>query len=80
MEGYRSIRIQQNLWDYFRKDVIEYNPGLSEEEINQRTSLLISEPSYDELHPSLHNTGGVVDLSIVDENGEDLDMVIPEQI
>lgn len=73
-DGYRPIRIQQNLWDHFREDIIKNEPGLSEAEVDVKASFFVSRPSYDELHPSLHNTGGAVDLSIVDDNGEDLDM------
>lgn len=73
-DGYRPIKIQQELWDYFRSDIANSNPELSSEEIDRRTTLFVSKPSYDEQNPSLHNTGGAVDLSIVDDEGEDLDM------
>lgn len=73
-DGYRPIEIQQQLWDHFRKVVVEKNPGLSEKEIDFQTSFFVSKPSLDLEHPSLHNTGGAVDLTLILEDGDDVDM------
>lgn len=73
-DAYRPICVQQRLWDFYRKDVINKNPGLSEEEIDLKTSFFVSKPSYDANNPSLHNTGGAVDLTIVTDNGYALNM------
>ena len=73
-DAYRPIAVQQSLWDYFRAKEKAKNPHLSEEEIDKRTSFCVSFPSYNILHPSLHNTGGAVDLTIIDKNGNELDM------
>ena len=43
-------------------------------ELDFKTSFFVSKPSYDVKHPSLHNTGGAVDLTLCDENGDYLDM------
>lgn len=73
-DGYRPICIQQRLWNFYHQDIKNKNPGLSEEEIDFKTSFFISRPSYDEMRPSLHNTGGAIDLTIVDENKKELNM------
>ena len=73
-DGYRPIRIQQALWHHFRKIVVEKNPGLSEQEIDFQTSFFVSKPSLDLKHPSLHNTGGAVDVTLILEDGDDVDM------
>lgn len=73
-DAYRPISVQQYLWDMFRKDVKEKNPDLTEEEIDKKTSFFVSKPSYDENIPSLHNTGGAVDLTLVTEQGYALNM------
>ena len=73
-DGYRPLRIQKALWDYFIAVVRKAHPDAPEEEIKRRTSSFVSEPSYDIEHPSLHNTGGAVDLSLIDADGDDLDM------
>lgn len=73
-DGYRPICVQQHLWDKFRTQVIEQTGLTDEAEIDFKTSFFVSKPSYDENKPSLHNTGGAVDVTIVDENGNELDM------
>lgn len=73
-DAYRPIKVQQELWDTYKKKIIKQFPNLSEEEINKKTSVFVSEPSYDVEYPSLHNTGGAIDLTIVDKNGKELNM------
>jgi len=72
-DAYRPIAVQQKLWDCYRSTVIGKNGGLdcklTPEEIDFKTSFYVSKPSYDEYNPSLHNTGGSVDLTLIDKNG-----------
>lgn len=74
LDAYRPIAVQQALWDDYRKMVAAKNPGLREEEIDFKTSFFVSKPSYDENAPSLHNTGGAVDLTLRDAAGHICDM------
>lgn len=75
-DGYRPICVQQHLWDYYREQVAKnpQNNNLTEEEIDFKTSFFVSKPSYDVKQPSLHNTGGAVDVTIIDVNGNELNM------
>lgn len=73
-DAYRPIAVQQALWDYFRAKKVEENPNKNPEEIDKLTAFCVSFPSYYILEPSLHNTGGAVDLTIVDPSGKELDM------
>lgn len=73
-DAYRPAAVQQSLWDYFRAQKVKENPGKSDEEIDYLTMFCVSFPSYNILLPSLHNTGGAVDLTIVGPDGEELDM------
>lgn len=73
-DAYRPICIQQRLWDFYRRDIKNKNPDLSEEEIDFKTSFFVSKPSYDINRPSLHNTGGAIDLTLVDKKGKELNM------
>lgn len=73
-DAYRPIAIQQALWDYYREEKIKENPSLNDDEINRITSYCVSFPSYDILKPSLHNTGGAVDLTIINKDGIELNM------
>ncbi len=73
-DGYRPIEVQQRLWNFYRNDLKIKNPDASDEELDKLTGFFVSKPSYDEFHPSLHNTGGAVDLTIVTDNGCALNM------
>lgn len=73
-DGYRPICIQQYLWDFYRKDVLHKNPGCTDDEIDFKTSFFVSKPSYDVLRPSLHNTGGAIDVTLSTDSGYELNM------
>ena len=75
-DGYRPICVQQRLWNYYRRKVLNEHKGenLSEEEIDFKTSFFVSKPSEDINNPSLHNTGGSIDLTLVDSDGKELNM------
>ena len=73
-DAYRPICIQQRLWNFYRQTIKNKNKELTEDELDFKTSFFISKPSYDEMNPSLHNTGGAVDLTLVGPDGKELDM------
>lgn len=73
-DAYRPICVQQRLWNFYHQKLKNENPGISEEELDFKTSFFVSKPSYDVMHPSLHNTGGAIDLTICNLNGESLNM------
>ena len=74
LDAWRPISVQQALWDEFRRIVSEGEPGLGEEELDYKTSFFVSKPSYDIYSPSVHNTGGAVDLTLRDSDGHILNM------
>ena len=73
-DAYRPMCIQQRLWNHYRCIVFNNNPKLSDEEIDYKTSFFVSKPSYDVEKPSLHNTGGAVDLTIIGPDNKEIDM------
>lgn len=73
-DAYRPIEVQQRLWNYYRRTVQIKEPDLTDEELDRKTAFFVSKPSYDENNPSLHNTGGAVDLTIVTNDGYALNM------
>lgn len=73
-DAYRPIAVQQYLWDMYRKQIENKEPYLSDEELDFKTSFFVSKPSYDINLPSLHNTGGAVDLTIVYDDKYALNM------
>jgi D-alanyl-D-alanine dipeptidase len=74
LDAYRPIAVQQALWDHYRAQFRAEMPDLTEEELDMHTRTCVSMPSYDVLQPSIHNTGGAVDLTIIGPDGEPLDM------
>lgn len=73
-DAYRPICVQQRLWNYYRRSVMNRHPEIQDDkELDKMTSFYVSKPSYDIMKPSLHNTGGAIDLTLV-RNGEELDM------
>lgn len=73
-DAYRPICIQQRLWNYYRNKVRLDNKLLSDAEVDAKTAFFVSKPSYNEMKPSLHNTGGAVDLTLIGPNGKELNM------
>lgn len=73
-DGYRSIKVQQTLWNMYRQQIKDKYPNLSDEELDFKTAFFVSKPSLDITKPSLHNTGGAIDLTLIDENGKELNM------
>lgn len=73
-DGFRQICVQQRLWNYHRQQLKIKYPDLSDAELDLKTSFFVSRPSYDKSKPSLHNTGGAIDLTIVNDRGIELDM------
>lgn len=75
-DAWRPIQVQQSLFDHYYHILKEQEDMrlLSEEELLNRVCLFVSRPSYDPLNPSVHSTGGAVDLTIVDEQGRELPM------
>ncbi len=73
-DAYRPIIVQQRLYDYYKNKKQVENPNIDEDKLNGIMLMYVSKPSYDIFNPSLHNTGGAVDLTIVDSNDNELDM------
>lgn len=73
-DAYRPVCIQQRLWNFYRQNIINKYKITDDAEIDLKTSFYVSKPSYDEMKPSLHSTGGAVDVTIIDSNGNELNM------
>ena len=68
-ELYRSLKKQTKEFNEIKKQIQEENPTLTQEEIWEKTTQFIADPS---LTPP-HCTGGAVDLRLLDKNGNPLD-------
>lgn len=77
-DAYRSINEQKKSWLRRLEETKRENPTLSENEINRRTRLKIANP-FEEGYGG-HQTGGAIDVTLCDKNGNDLNLgtLIPE--
>jgi zinc D-Ala-D-Ala dipeptidase len=73
-DGYRLLDTQEKLFSRLYNHYREHNPDWDEQVLNEATENFVATPRYELGHPSPHNTGGAVDLTVVDERGRDLDM------
>lgn len=74
LDAYRPISVQTALWDkYYNELKIQY-PDLPEDEFTAKVKQFVSEPSNDIYHPSVHDTGGAIDVTLVRSSGIWLDM------
>lgn len=71
-DAYRPIEVQQALWNKYQEQLLAENPEISEQELDSLTRTFVSKPSEDLTPP--HNTGGAIDLTIIDKSGKELDM------
>lgn len=73
-DGYRPLSVQEKLykglWDLRAKE----HPSWKEAELKEAVEKFVAFPSYDPKRPSPHNTGGAVDLTIINAKGEELPM------
>ncbi len=75
-DAWRPLALQEELYSKYSKRIIrENNIGhMPEKERNEIISRFISVPDYDVKSPPVHTTGGAVDVTLTDENGNELDM------
>lgn len=67
--GYRHPEIQRQCFIKEKTKILQQNPGISDEEANELTHVLIAVPDV-----AGHVVGGAVDVTIVNEDNEALDM------
>ena len=73
-DGFRTTVVQQRLYDDLYKKLVQENPEWTHEKLHESVLGFVAEPTKDPLVAAPHNTGGAVDLTIVDENEEELSM------
>ncbi|GAB6137987.1 M15 family metallopeptidase [Halanaerobaculum tunisiense] len=73
-DAWRSDELQLSLFNKYKTELRKEMPEKSEQELTQITEQFVSLPSKDPTQPSPHNTGGAVDLTIVDDRGKPLEM------
>lgn len=73
-DAWRPIEVQEAIFNKYKEKLKNLNPEINEENLLMVTQSYVSLPSSAEKYPSPHNTGGAVDLSIVDSSENYLNM------
>ena len=73
-DGYRPLQVQEFLFDQVQQEIALINPSWSEEAIQQETLKYVAYPSIEEGYPAPHLTGGAIDLTLGDSEGNPLDL------
>ena len=71
-DAWRPASVQQVLFDREVRRVMSCYPNLSLEEVKRRVTTFVSAPTTGAECPSPHLTGGAVDVTLCDDNGESL--------
>lgn len=64
-DGYRSVQVQQALYDQFLDELRDLRPSWSDGQLRDETERYVSLPSTSTSCPSPHLTGGAVDVAIL---------------
>lgn len=75
-DGYRSVEVQQALYDQFMHELRRLKPDWSDGQLADETERYVSLPSTNAMCPSPHLTGGAVDVAIV-QNGHMIEFGAP---
>lgn len=73
-DGFRPFQVQKALFDLFYSTIKTNNKEFTDDEIFQETLKYVALPSMDPFKTSPHITGGAIDLTLGDENGNELDL------
>ncbi len=73
-DSFRTLRTQKLLYDDYWKELVKDHPDWSDEQLRKQVEVFVSPPSQNPKLPAPHNTGGAIDLTLIDESGEDVEM------
>ncbi len=73
-DGYRPYQVQASLFQLFFENIKNRNENLSDEEVVKETLKYVAYPSLMPEQTSPHISGGAIDLTIGNSNGEELDL------
>lgn len=70
IEGYRPVEVQRKIFDEQIGLLSKHHPDWSKEKLREEAVLFVAPP--ESIPP--HSTGGALDLTLIDESGEELEM------
>ncbi len=73
-DAWRPVAVQAAIYEAYRAELLRQFPDLPEAEIDRRVRVYVAAPSRQSLQPSPHLTGGAVDVTLADSNGQELPM------
>ena len=73
-DGFRLIKVQDKLYKDYYHDLKKDHPDWTDGQIRDQVERFVFPPSTNPSSPSPHNTGGAVDLTLVDDKGKDVPM------
>ncbi len=75
LDAWRPYEVQLGLFNDYRKRIVKESPvDMTEEELTKKVCEFVSFPEKDKKVSYVHSTGGAVDITILDSNGNQLDM------
>ncbi|MEK7672785.1 MAG: M15 family metallopeptidase [Patescibacteria group bacterium] len=76
-DGFRPVALQEKMYNQTYEKFKAERPELNEKELAELTNIYWAFPNRDPLAPPPHNTGGAVDLTLVDEENNEIEMGTP---
>ena len=73
-DGYRPFEVQKHLFNQFLDETKKKHPDYTAEEVLEKTLTFVSYPSTESKYRSPHLTGGAIDLTLGDLEGNELDL------
>ncbi|MFV0441236.1 MAG: M15 family metallopeptidase [Lachnospirales bacterium] len=76
LDAWRPYKLQKELLEKYTEDIIvRFNlQNKSEQEKKDFVNRFVSEPINNKNYPPVHTTGGAIDLTLLDKNGNELNM------
>ncbi|MCD4760663.1 hypothetical protein K8R42_02075 [bacterium] len=72
-DGYRSRQEQNNIYQKYYNKLLKKHPDWSQKKIRLETGKFVS-PPFDKKRIPLHTSGGSIDLTLVNKDGQELNM------
>jgi len=73
-DAWRPFEVQLALYNDYKRKLCKENPGLNSDEIDCLVKQFVSLPVMDVYDGPVHATGGAIDLTVINTNGEELNM------
>jgi zinc D-Ala-D-Ala dipeptidase len=73
-DGYRTLATQEAIYKDYWSRLVEEHKDWTDDQVRAQVEIFVAPASHDKSLPSPHNTGATVDLTLVDDAGNEVDM------